>query len=207
MLPKRVKMDTRSQIIAAAREEFLRHGFDATRMRGIALRADLNKGLIHYYFKSKEALLVEVFIETFSKLFDGIKEVVNKEQPLYEMVSKVIDVYIDFMLDNPKLPAFIVQEMNRNPERHMEHMRKAAIRPPFDGLVLALEAGKISGSVRKELCTKHFIVNMISMMLFPFVAKHMLQFIHGMNEPAYKKFILERKKEIAYTLIASIKPH
>lgn len=199
-------MNTRSQIIAAAREEFLSHGFDATRMRGIAMRAGLNKGLIHYYFKSKEALLVEVFVETFSRLFVGIRDVVSKEQSIFEMVSQVIDVYIDFMLDNPKLPAFIIQEMNRNPERHMEHMKKASIRPPFDGLVSALEASKMSGDVRKDLCTKHFIVNMISMMLFPFVAKHMLQFIHGMSDAAYHNFILERKKEIAYTLITSIKP-
>ncbi len=59
------KSETEDRILKAARCEFLSKGYEGTRMRSIAERADINKGLLHYYFKTKDALLVHVFQETF----------------------------------------------------------------------------------------------------------------------------------------------
>src|SRR5207248_7444884 len=47
---------TRSRILDAARREFGIKGFDGARVDAIARRARVNKGLIFYYFQSKEEL-------------------------------------------------------------------------------------------------------------------------------------------------------
>jgi TetR/AcrR family transcriptional regulator len=47
---------TRRRILAAARHEFGMKGFDGARVDAIARRARVNKGLIFYYFQSKEEL-------------------------------------------------------------------------------------------------------------------------------------------------------
>ena len=47
---------TRRRILEAARHEFGRKGFDGARVEAIARRAHVNKGLIFYYFQSKEEL-------------------------------------------------------------------------------------------------------------------------------------------------------
>ena len=52
--------DTRGQILAAAREEFSRVGYDAATVRAIAAAADVDPALIHHYFGTKEALFVAV---------------------------------------------------------------------------------------------------------------------------------------------------
>ena len=197
-------MDTRDLIIIAAKQEFMQHGYDAARMRSIAERAEINKGLLHYYFKSKEALLVEVFGETFSKLFLTIQNVTEKDGNLFDMIGKVVDVYIEFMMDNPQLPTFIIQELNRDPERHIQRMKKASFKFPFVGLDKAMNQAQEDGLVNPEVNSRHFILNLISMTLFPFVAAKMVGFMFKLNDKQYKQFLRERKKEITRTLIASI---
>src|SRR5256884_6606131 len=48
------------RIVAAAREEFSRRGFDGARMDQIARRAAVNKQLLFYYFHSKRGLFTAV---------------------------------------------------------------------------------------------------------------------------------------------------
>jgi AcrR family transcriptional regulator len=51
---------SRKRILEAARAEFSEKGFDGARVDSIAQRAEVNKALIYYYFKSKEELLREL---------------------------------------------------------------------------------------------------------------------------------------------------
>jgi AcrR family transcriptional regulator len=51
--------DARSAILAAANAEFLAHGYDATSLRAIARRAEVDPALVHHYFDDKAALFME----------------------------------------------------------------------------------------------------------------------------------------------------
>jgi AcrR family transcriptional regulator len=51
-------VDTRGQILAAARTEFGEAGLDATTIRGVASRAGVDPALVHHYFGSKQALFL-----------------------------------------------------------------------------------------------------------------------------------------------------
>ncbi len=50
--------DTRTVVVAAAREEFAEHGYDAATIRGIARRAGVDPALVHHYLGSKEQIFV-----------------------------------------------------------------------------------------------------------------------------------------------------
>lgn len=52
--------DSKAKILEAARAEFAERGFDGARVDTIAKRAEVNKALIYYYFKSKNELLQEL---------------------------------------------------------------------------------------------------------------------------------------------------
>lgn len=58
--PEREASDSKARILEAARAEFSERGFDGARVEGIARRAEVNKALIYYYFKSKDELLQEL---------------------------------------------------------------------------------------------------------------------------------------------------
>ncbi|MGV9777069.1 TetR/AcrR family transcriptional regulator [Streptosporangium sp. NPDC003464] len=51
-------VDTRGQILAAARETFAEKGFDKATIRGIARQAGVDPALVHHYFASKEGMFV-----------------------------------------------------------------------------------------------------------------------------------------------------
>ena len=51
--------DTRESILAAARELFLAKGYDATSIRAVALKADVDPALVHHYFDDKADLFAE----------------------------------------------------------------------------------------------------------------------------------------------------
>ncbi len=48
--------DARAQILEAASKEFLEKGYDATSLRAIARRADVDPALVHHYFSEKPEL-------------------------------------------------------------------------------------------------------------------------------------------------------
>ena len=72
---RRERKDTRPQeIVAAAFEEFVTHGYAATRLEDVAARARVSKGLPYLYFKTKEALFKAVVRSVITPLFDAMRE-------------------------------------------------------------------------------------------------------------------------------------
>ena len=59
-------VDTRGEILAAARAEFAAKGYDAASVRGIARQADVDPALVHHYFGTKE----KVFVAAMALPFD-----------------------------------------------------------------------------------------------------------------------------------------
>jgi TetR/AcrR family transcriptional repressor of uid operon len=84
MCPKvtsQYKMDIRERIVQSAVDCFSKYGFDRTRMDDIAQTADISKGTVYLYFKSKEDLFyaicennLKVLKEQLSHLFVTTKE-------------------------------------------------------------------------------------------------------------------------------------
>jgi AcrR family transcriptional regulator len=50
--------DTRGTILAAARSEFLEQGYNATTIRSVARRAEVDPALVYHYFGDKAALYI-----------------------------------------------------------------------------------------------------------------------------------------------------
>lgn len=199
-------LTNRDIILQAAKEEFLSYGYDATRMRSIADRAKLNKGLLHYYFKSKEALLIEVFQGTFKELFDCLDRIFSSDIPVREIVELAINEYIDFISSRPRLPYFIFSEFHRDPQRRRKQLEKAKVRPPFHLLARAIEEGKANGTVSKDIQPKQFIINMVSLVIFPVIGKPMIKFSQGLDDMEFDALMEERKIEITKLLTTALEP-
>ncbi|MBK9511763.1 MAG: helix-turn-helix transcriptional regulator [Cytophagaceae bacterium] len=77
-------MTTEEKIFLAAENEFMEKGFDGTRMQAIADRAGINKAMLHYYFRSKDALFEKIFQEKIKLIFPKIGEDVKKKESFIE---------------------------------------------------------------------------------------------------------------------------
>ena len=67
-------VDKRRQILDAAIRVFARQGFHATRVSDIADEAGVAYGLVYHYFRSKDEVLNELFVERWSLLLAAIEE-------------------------------------------------------------------------------------------------------------------------------------
>lgn len=194
---------TEQRIFDAAMEVFIARGYDGTRMQEIADKADINKALLHYYFRSKDQLFDAVFSKVISQIFPVVKELLGADMPLINKMSMFVDVYISTLVQNPFLPSFVLHELNSHPH-------KIAAIIGGQGLNLDVLEKQVKKEIDKGIIrpihTEHLLVNVVSMLIFPFVAKPVLGTLLSKNDESYRAFILERKKEIIEFITHAIKP-
>lgn len=97
---ERERVDTRHKIMDAAREMFVRNGYDATTMRAIADRIDYTPTAIYHHFRSKEALLTELTTQDFRALAQAFRETSQVTDPV-EQLRRVGRAYIEFGVTHP----------------------------------------------------------------------------------------------------------
>ncbi len=83
--------DKRSVVLAAAGKVFHAHGYAATTMEAIATQAGVSKGSIYNYFRSKQDLFSQLFVEVISGDEAEIEQLVAEAIPADEKLQKLVD--------------------------------------------------------------------------------------------------------------------
>lgn len=195
---------TEEKILEAARKVFVRKGMFGARMQDIADEAGINKALLHYYFKNKEKLFEKIFIEAASKLFSKVNEIVASDIPFFTKIEQFCDQYITVVLENPYLPLFVLNEINQDPTFFKKKLQGNGTGPKAKRFMEQIAEEVKKGTIR-EISPLHLFLNLISMTIFPFVSKPMLQMNVGLGEEQFRMAMEQRKKEIPKFIIDSIK--
>ncbi len=85
----RPRSDIAPRIVAAARERFLKHGVDGASLREIALAARTSVGMVHYYFRSKDDLLLAVIEEMYAGFSADIRAALAPDAPVEERLRRL----------------------------------------------------------------------------------------------------------------------
>ncbi|HEY9048478.1 MAG TPA: TetR family transcriptional regulator [Ohtaekwangia sp.] len=178
------------KIKEAARKVFMTKGYAATRTRDIAEEAGLNLALLNYYFRSKEKLFEIVMMEKIQKLFGILAPVLNDESTTLEQkIEQVVNNYLDMLQVNPDLPLFVMSEIRNEPERFANKIQAGKlIRDSY--MVKQLK------EKRPDINPLHFIVSLLGMTLFPFIAKPVLESAMNISPKAYQTMMEERRDYI-----------
>ena len=195
--------NTEQRILAAAKQAFMEKGLAGARMQDIADKAGINKALLHYYFRSKDKLFEVIFMEAAAEFLPRISALMFSDQPLFEKIEGFVNEYIGMILKNPYLPLFILNEMNRQPQPFIKKLWGAK-RPPVERLAEQIEQEVKRGNI-KPIHPAHFMMNMVAMCMFPFIARPMVQWIHKLDEKQFLELMEQRKKEVAKFIIDSIR--
>lgn len=181
-------------ILTAARKVFVSKGFDGARMQEIANEAGINKALVHYYFRSKDKLFEAVFTKAFNEVKANVSDLIDSDKPLLQKLDIFIDNYMDVLLKNPDLPAFVAHELNRNPDRIYSVIFGSGFNPMKLTFELASESAK---GIIRPIAPQHLMVNIISLCIFPFVVRPLMgKIIFSDNQEAMDSFLQERKIEV-----------
>jgi AcrR family transcriptional regulator len=180
-----------STILGAAESVFARKGFYQTRMDDIAGQAELSKGALYYYFKSKDEIYVQLLEREADKVYEEIKGRIRGKDTFLGILETVMDFSVEyFEANNAFLRIFLpcmcdlvrlgdrctIQRSRRHYDRHARLVKRflgQAIRRerlPFtlDDLakfLMMMERGIglmiLEGNTREARETAHFFLNLI----------------------------------------------
>ena len=212
--PARARSDseTERRILDAARAVFTRRGTAGARMQEIAAEAGVNQALLHYYYRSKERLSAAVFQQAASRLFPAVLRVLGSDASLDDKIDNLIATYIDNLIQNPFLPGYLLSELHNEPERVAQFLAAVSggrpdttVAPAFAALGRQIKERVDAGTMR-PITPHQFVVNLISLCIFPFAARPMLSIVMGMDDAAFTRFMEQRRWELPSFFRSALRP-
>lgn len=190
---------TEEKIKEAARKVFLQKGYSATRTRDIAEESGINLALLNYYFRSKEKLFHVIMQEKMQEFFGVLLPIVNDDSTKLETkIELIVSNYIDTLTENPQLPLFVLSEM----KGHGDKIKKIL---PVQKITNNISFIKQLKEKRPDINPVHFLMNILGMTVFPFVAKPAFDLIAATNKSELEQIFKERKKLIPLWIKAMLK--
>jgi len=194
---------TEEKIFEAATDVFVEKGMDGARMQDIATHAGINKALLHYYFRTKDQLFNTVFEMIARKIFKKFAPVFDENLSLEEKIRFFFKEHISFLQENPRLPGFLLNEVNRNPAR----IKKLLKNVDFDSIWF-----KIYNQHKEELkkynitqaALPQLMISIAAISVFPFAAKGILEGILEKLDIDFDEYMEERKEFAAEFVINAI---
>jgi TetR/AcrR family transcriptional regulator len=183
---------TEERIFEAATDVFIDKGMDGARMKDIAGSAGINKALLHYYFRTKDQLFNSVFEMLARKVLKKFAPVFDENLTLEAKIRFFFKEHISFLQENPKLPGFILNEINRNPARIRKLLKNIHFENLWENLYEQHKKELDKYNITKEILPQ-VMVSFAALSVFPFAARGIIEGILEKVDIDFNKFIEERK--------------
>ncbi|MCB0515525.1 MAG: TetR/AcrR family transcriptional regulator [Chitinophagales bacterium] len=189
------EQDTPQLIKETARKLFQEKGFSATKTRDIAQTAGINLALVNYYFRSKKQLYDVIMLETIEHFMAGMLQILNDTSTsIHEKLENFVSSYINLLRQNPEIPLFMLNEFSQHPQ-------EISAKVPFfkeikQSVFLQQFEAEVAKGNFKAINSLHFMLNVASLTIFPFIAKPIVQNVLQVPAPDFDELMQERKKYI-----------
>jgi TetR/AcrR family transcriptional regulator len=194
---------TEEKIFEAATNVFVEKGMDGARMQDIASHAGINKALLHYYFRTKDHLFNAVFEKIAGKMFKKFAPVFDANLSLEEKLRFFFREHITFLQENPGLPAFFLNEVNRNPARIKKLLQHIDIKKLWIMLMEQHKEELIKYNITEESIPQ-LMTSIAALSVFPFAARGLVEGILGTLGVNFDTYLKERKEYAAEFVIKAI---
>ena len=194
---------TEEKIFDAATDVFEEKGLAGARMQDISDRAGINKSLLHYYFRTKEKLFNAVFEMVARKMFSRFAPVFEENMSLEDKIRFFFREHISFLQKNPRLPAFVINEINQNPER----VKKLVENIDYKGILekmLEKHKHEIDKYDINEKTIPQIMTSIAALSVFPFAAKGLIETLLKGAGYDFNTYMEERKEFAAEFVIRGI---
>jgi len=190
---KRDREVTIPAILAAAEIEFATNGFTATRTESIATRANVVKGLIFHYFKSKEGLYEAVLVRAYETLSEALDKSSDQNLSATDALLTSVQRLLAAMTEHPLSPVIFMLESIQGGG---EHVRKLGMPSLFSRVEVLLKRGIALGEFR-EMEPGHGAINIMGLCGFYFCAANNLSHIPGRSrKPLSRKSLAKHTEEV-----------
>lgn len=158
------KEDLRQRILDAAKELFLKDGYDATSIRKIAEKIEFSPTTIYLYYKDKADIMYALHQEGFILLGTQFAVLQHVSEP-FERLKAMGRVYMSFALNNPDFYElmFIMKEPIEFVKVHCLDEEWEEGEQAFSALIMTVDQCKAAGYFTK-FDTTTFSLNVWSLM-------------------------------------------
>lgn len=198
--------DKEQLILEVARKQFVQKGFAATKMQDIAAEAGVNKALLHYYYRSKEKLYHQIIVRTLDRVIPTFAAAMATEGTFWERLENLVHTYVTLLQAEPDIPFFIMSELSQEQDRFVSELRlRAHYFPAAQSFVQSMHEEMEAGRM-KQMPPLHLMLNIMSLTVFPFIAKPVFSTIFSFDDESLKQLLEERKVIVLDFIKAAIKP-
>ena len=194
------------QILEAAEKEFLEKGYNGARTTSIAKAADVTHAMLHYYFRTKEQLFEHIIDKKMSEIVPLMTHLFgNSGLPLVERIEEAVSVHFDFVVSNPDLPRFLINEVLPHKERcDLFRSKIENVLYLVDNLQREVNEAAASGEV-EQFNVLLLFQSVLSLNIFPSVMENMIENLLGDNGQSMKEVLAQRKAENIELIMRRIK--
>ena len=166
MCPKvtsQYKTDVKERIVQSAIECFSKYGFDRSRMDDIAQTANLSKGTLYLYFKSKEDLFYAICENNLKVIKEQLSQIfaTTKENLLYDTEQFYDNLHKLEKSGSEKVFFEIVAESSRN--RKLQRILYEQRTKIFDVVKEYLDLQVEKGFFRKDIDTEAIASGLVAL--------------------------------------------
>ena len=200
---------TRAAILQAATREFAQEGVAGARTDAIARAARVNKALLYYYFKDKEALYGAVVDQIFSGLSERVHAALNSDLPPREKYLAYVGAHFDYIASNPVLPRIAQREWmsaGRNASPHLKHIVQRYLRPIFLKVSEVLREG-ITASEFRPVDPIQFVPSTVAIVVSYFANAPLLAMMAPGDPLSPERIAARRAAVLDFVSAALFQPH
>ena len=200
------KISTEERILRAAKDVFMRKGYAGTRMQEVADAAGINKAMLHYYFRSKEKLFRVILTEATSIIAPMLARAVSSDKNVLDKIEDLVRGYVAILRERPYLPLFVVHELSQNQGAFMrETLQRDTQQPAMLGFIQQVIAEGEAGTIRR-VNPLTLVMNTMSMVVFPFVARPMIEVMTDTQGMTFDDLMADRADEVVDFIHRSLQP-
>lgn len=196
-----------NRIIEAAKQVFVRKGYEATKMGDIATEAGIGRTALHYYYRTKDMLFDAIFDQLMDALLPNLEVIMDEDIPFLKKLPKIIVQYAKTLRSNPLFPIFVINELQRDPEHIYSSVLKDPSRvKPIVRLQAQITKEMEQGNLRK-MPLVYTATTLISLLIFPLLVRNPVTaiFLEGDTEK-FDAFLEERIPYVTEIMIRLLTP-
>jgi TetR/AcrR family transcriptional regulator len=171
----KLSLEKKERVLSAATDLFAERGFHRTEMDAIARRAEISKGSLYNYFKSKD----ELFLHICNTGIQGFRENVWREIPahldIYRQVDELFRRQVPLILAHPQNFQIYLNLASSGMRRFADRYTRKGEEFGAQRLKALLQEGITGGIVRSDLDVSHtaFLIHSLSLIFMAsLVAPH-----------------------------------
>ncbi len=186
--------ETRAIILRSAEHIFAERGLAGARIDAIAAAAGVNKALIYYYFKSKDALFLAVIEEHLKEFSRRALALLSSDEGAKDKVLHYVSMHFDFVATRRDYPR-LFQRLMMARERRFMQVRQKYFAPVGQKLRSVIEQGIRTGEFYESDST-HTVISLVALTVFYFAVAPMLKAAEAIKDPYEKSQLARRKREV-----------